>query len=208
MNSLFTYIFLGVSLAAPIGPVKAAQLDTGIKNGFFHAFIFGLGAIAADVMYMIMVYFGVSQFIDFPFIKTFLWSFGFFVLIYTGIENLLTLNKIVVDLRSGRSIRLRRSFLSGFFMSMLNPITILFFLGIYGSVLAKTSGDYAGNQIFLYSLAMLFGILLWNFIMAVISSVARRLLSTTLLKIISILSSLAMIGFGVYFGIQAYQALF
>ncbi|WP_435368074.1 hypothetical protein [Solibacillus isronensis] len=39
MNSIAAYIFLGVSLAAPIGPVDAAQLDTGINslpqiNGF------------------------------------------------------------------------------------------------------------------------------------------------------------------------------
>lgn len=50
MNSIVAYIFLGVSLAAPIGPVNAAQLDTGIKNGFFHAWIFGIGALTADVL--------------------------------------------------------------------------------------------------------------------------------------------------------------
>ena len=61
MNSIIAYIFLGVSLAAPIGPVNAAQLDTGIKNGFFHAWIFGIGALTADVLYMIMVYFGLVK---------------------------------------------------------------------------------------------------------------------------------------------------
>jgi L-lysine exporter family protein LysE/ArgO len=208
MNSIFTYIFLGVSLAAPIGPVNAAQLDTGIKNGFFHAWIFGLGALAADVMYMIMVYFGVGQFIDSPFMKTLLWSFGCFVLTYTGVENLLTLKKIEIDLRFGKNIPHRRSFLSGFFMSLLNPLTILFWLGIYGSVLAETAETFTGSQIIIYSLAIISGILLWDLTMAFISSGARRFLSTTFLKIISIVSSLSMIGFGIYFGIQAYQALF
>jgi L-lysine exporter family protein LysE/ArgO len=208
MNSIFTYIFLGVSLAAPIGPVNAAQLDTGIKNGFFHAWIFGLGALAADVMYMIMVYFGVGQFIDSPFMKTLLWSFGCFVLTYTGVENLLTLKKIEMDLRFGKNIPHRRSFLSGFFMSLLNPLTILFWLGIYGSVLAETAETFTGSQIIIYSLAIISGILLWDLTMAFISSGARRFLSTTFLKIISIVSSLSMIGFGIYFGIQAYQALF
>jgi L-lysine exporter family protein LysE/ArgO len=208
MNSIFTYILLGVSLAAPIGPVNAAQLNTGIKNGFFHAWIFGIGALTADVLYMIMVYFGVGQFIDSPLVKTILWSFGCFVLTYTGVENLLTLHKIEIDLRFGKSIRLRRSLLAGFFMSLLNPLTILFWLGIYGSVLAETSQIFRGNQVIIYSLAIIVGVILWDTIMAFISSGARRFLSTTLLKIISILSSLSMIGFGVYFGIQAYQALF
>ncbi len=122
MNSIVAYIFLGVSLAAPIGPVNAALLNTGIKNGFFHAWILGIGALLADVLYMIMVYLGIGQIIEFPLVKIILWSFGCFVLTYTGIESLLSLHKIKLDLKSGKKIRLRRSFLAGFFMSLLNPL--------------------------------------------------------------------------------------
>lgn len=208
MNSLLTYVFLGVSLAAPIGPVNAAQLNTGIKNGFAHAWIFGLGALIADVIYMAMVYFGVGQFIEFPVVKTILWSFGCFVLSYTGIETLLSLHKIELNMKIGKSIRLRRSLLAGFFMSLLNPLTILFWLGIYGSVLAKTAENFSGNQIIIYSLAIIVGIIVWDTFMAILSSGARKLLSATFLKGISLLSALSMIGFGIYFGIQAYQELF
>jgi len=208
MNSIFAYIFLGVSLAAPVGPVNAAQLDTGIKNGFFHAWIFGIGALIADTIYMVLVYFGVGQIIDSPLVKIILWSFGCFVLTYTGIENLLSLHKIKIDVKSGKKVLLKRSFLTGFFMSLLNPLTILFWLGIYGSILAETSDGFIGNQLIIYSMAIIAGVLLWDTTMATISSGARRLLSIRLLQIISILSSLSMIGFGIYFGIQAFHALF
>jgi L-lysine exporter family protein LysE/ArgO len=208
MNTIFSYIFLGVSLAAPVGPVNAAQLDTGIKNGFFNAWIFGLGALLADVLYMILVYFGVGQIVDSLFIKIILWSFGCFVLTYTGVENILALHKIEINLKSRKSIRLRRSLLAGFFMSLLNPLTILFWLGIYGSVLAETSERLTENQLIIYSLAIIAGILLWDTFMSFLSSGARRFLSTRFLKIISLLSSLSMLGFGIYFGIQAYHALF
>ena len=147
MNSIFTYLFLGISLAAPIGPVKTVLLNTGIKNGFFHAWFFSLGALTTDIMYMFIVYFGVGQFIDSPIMKLFLWSFGCFVLLYTGIENLLSLNKIEMNLKSAKRVRLRKSMLSGFFMSLLNPLTILFWLGIYGSILAKAAGVSTGYQI-------------------------------------------------------------
>lgn len=208
MNSIFAYIFLGVSLAAPVGPVNAAQLDTGIKNGFFHAWIFGIGALTADVLYMILVYFGVGQIIDSPLIQIILWAFGCFVLTYTGVESLLTLHKIEIDLKLGKKVRIKRSLVSGFFMSLLNPLTILFWLGIYGSVLAENSSNLSMNQVIIYSVAIIVGIILWDTTMATISSGARRLLSTKLLKIISIFSALSMIGFGIYFGIQAYHALF
>ncbi|CAM3167881.1 LysE family transporter [Filibacter tadaridae] len=208
MNSIIAYIFLGVSLAAPVGPVNAAQLNTGIKNGFFHAWIFGIGALTADVLYMLMVYFGVGQIIEFPLVKIILWSFGCFVLTYTGVESLLSLHKIELDMRSGKKIRFRRSIFSGFFMSLLNPLTVLFWLGIYGSVLAQAAETFNGQQLIISSLAIIVGIILWDTIMATISSGARRFLSTKFLKIISIFSSLSMIGFGIYFGIQAYHALF
>ncbi|MEK5070947.1 LysE family transporter [Sporosarcina sp. FSL K6-1508] len=208
MNSIFIYIFLGVSLATPIGPVKTVLLNTGIKNGFFHAWFFSLGSLATDIMYMFMVYFGIGQFIDSPLLKTILWSFGCFVLMYTGIENLLSLHKIDINLKFAKRVRLRKSILSGFFMSLFNPLTILFWLGIYGSILAKTAGVATGYQIILNSIAILIGIMLVDFIMAFLSSGARRLLSTKLLKIVSIISSISMIGFGIYFGFQAFQALF
>lgn len=208
MNSIFTYIFLGISMAAPIGPVKSVLLNTGIKNGFFHAWFFSLGALTTDIMYMFIVYFGVGQFIDSPLMRIILWSFGCFVLLYTGIENLLSLHKIEMNLKSGKRVRLRKSILSGFFMSLLNPLTILFWLGIYGSILANTAGVSTGYQIFINSIAILAGIILVDFIMSFLSSGARKLLSTKLLKIVSLISSIIMIGFGIFFGMQAFQALF
>ncbi|PZX07528.1 threonine/homoserine/homoserine lactone efflux protein [Psychrobacillus insolitus] len=208
MNSLFTYFFLGVSLAAPIGPVKATLLNTGVKNGFYHAWFFGIGAIVTDVLYMLMVYFGVAQFIDSPYMKTFLWSFGFFVLMYTGIENLLTLHSISTDSKFRRVIRLRHSMLSGFLMALLNPLTILFWLGIYGSILVGGAGKLSEFQIIICSLTILLGVALVDFIMSIVSSGSRKLLSIRFLKLISLISSLSMIGFGIYFGIQAYHSIF
>lgn len=208
MNSLSTYFLLGISLAAPIGPVKATLLNTGIKNGFFHAWFFGIGAIVTDIIYMLMVYFGVGQFIDSPYMRIFLWSFGFFVLMYTGIENLLTINNISMDPKFRKIVRLRHSLLAGILMAFLNPLTILFWLGIYGSILVSGGGGISGIETIIISIAILLGIALVDFLMAFFSSSSRNLLSTSVLKAVSFISSLCMIGFGIYFGIQAFHALF
>ncbi|MFJ7826886.1 LysE family transporter [Psychrobacillus sp. NPDC096623] len=208
MNSLSTYFLLGISLAAPIGPVKATLLNTGIKNGFFHAWFFGMGAIVTDIIYMLLVYFGVGQFIDSPYMRIFLWCFGFFVLMYTGIENLMTLNNISMDPKFRKVVRLRHSLLAGLLMAFLNPLTILFWLGIYGSILVSGGGQISGIETIIISLAILLGIGFVDFIMAFLSSSSRNLLSTPVLKAISFISSLCMIGFGIYFGMQAFYALF
>lgn len=208
MSVFFTYIFLGLSLAAPIGPVNAAQLDRGIKCGFFHSWLVGLGATVADAIYMLLVFLGVVHLVQIPFVQTFLWLFGFFVLVYTGFESLLGVGQISASEMTRTSESLYKSFLSGFFMSLFNPLTILFWLGIFGSVLAKTVTVYPTSQIIIYVGAIFIGITVWDFTMAGLSSGMRKLLTNRFLKVISIISGLSLIGFGVYFGIQAFTVLF
>ena len=207
LGVFFSYIFLGLSLAAPIGPINAAQLDIGIKKGFLHAWIFGWGAILADTVFIVLVFFGFIHFMDNSFMKTFLWLFGFFVLTYTGIESLLSAGKIEVN---GRKVndRLASSFFSGFIMSLSNPLSILFWLGIYGSVLANSVSKYDIHHLLLYSSGILLGLLTWDFTMAIISSSLRRFLSKPILTSISIISGVSLIGIGIYFLIQAAKLLF
>ncbi|MFC4410333.1 LysE family transporter [Chungangia koreensis] len=208
MNSIIGYFILGISLAAPVGPVNAAQLNTGIRNGFFHALIFGFGALTADILYMIAVYLGVGQLLTSSFMKTLLWSFGAFVLIYTGIEALISMKKLTIKMTKGKRTRLRQSAISGFLMSLMNPLTILFWLGIYGSVLAGTADNVSNTKLLVFSLSMIMGILTWDFTMSILSSGAKKYLSANLLKGITLVTSLSMILFGLYFGLKALELMF
>lgn len=202
MSLIFSYIFLGISLAAPIGPVNAAQLDRGIKGGFLNAWLVGLGATLADIIYMLFVYLGLVHFLEIPILKTFLWLFGFFVLVYTGVESLLGAGKISMS-NQRTSPTYSKSFFSGFFMSLANPLTIMFWLGIYGAVLANAKASFSTNQLIVYSLAIIFGLLIWDVTMACVASTFRKFLTNNLLIAISIISGFSLIGFGLYFGYQA-----
>ncbi|MCM3588057.1 LysE family translocator [Mesobacillus maritimus] len=206
MSTFLSYIILGLSLAAPIGPVNAAQMDKGIKSGFFQSWLLGLGALSADIIYMIAVYMGVVRFLDTPFMQTFLWLFGFFVLMYTGIETILGAGKVAVSSRQHTESGWR-SFMAGFFMSISNPLTILFWLGIYGSVLARTASSFGVGELLLYSFAIILGLIIWDITMAFISSSFRKLLTSKLLMSISLLSGVSLIGFAIYFGVQAIKVL-
>ncbi|EDL65836.1 LysE family transporter [Bacillus sp. SG-1] len=207
MAVFLSYVFLGISLAAPIGPINAAQIDRGIKNGFWHAWMIGLGSVAADFLYMLVVYFGVVNFLHTPLIKTFLWSFGFFVLVYTGIESLMGAGKISASSRNSNDTYIK-TFFTGFFMALSNPLTILFWLGIYGSVLAKTAQTVDHAHLILYSAAIFIGLTLWDVSMAALASSFRKFLTDRLLIGISAISGLSLIGFGFYFGWEAIKILF
>jgi L-lysine exporter family protein LysE/ArgO len=203
MSIFISYIFLGLSLSAPMGPINAAQLDRGIRFGFMNAWLVGFGAMVADGVFMMLIYFGLAQVIETPFMKTFLWLFGFFVLTYTGIENIVKANSIGVKQISTRNESNRKSFRTGFFIAISNPLNILFWLGIYGSILAQTSSMVDGKQLLLYSTGIFLGITLWDLTMASAAAGARAWVNPSVLKRISILSGITLIGFGFYFGIQA-----
>lgn len=207
LNIFLSYVFLGLSLAAPVGPVNAAQIDRGMKGGFFHAWLFGLGAVTADVLYMALIYFGVAQFLTAPFLKTFLWLFGFFVLTYTGIESLAKAKE--VSLMRGRREKesYRKSFLSGLVISLSNPLSIMFWLGIYGSILEKTIETYASYQLLLCSSGILIGLFLWDLAMSFVAGTFRTYLSPRMILVTSWIAGITLIVFGLYFGFQGIHEL-
>ncbi|WP_240421205.1 LysE family translocator [Paenibacillus periandrae] len=206
MNTFFTYMILGISLSAPIGPINAAQLDRGARYGFTHAWLIGLGAMCADLVYMLLIYFGLAHFLSTPFMKTFLWLFGCFVLMYIGIETLQNIKKMPTPGTKDEQSTIN-SFRSGFVMALLNPLNILFWLGIYGSVLAEGIHHHGISQVLWNSLGIFAGILLWDVIMAALASSFHKFGNRTLLQTISALAGLSLIGFGIYFGFQAFVQL-
>jgi threonine/homoserine/homoserine lactone efflux protein len=207
ISILISYIFLGLTLAAPIGPVNSARLDKGIKNGFWHAWIVGAGSMIADGFFMLLVYLGMVQFLGIPVVQIFLWLFGGFVLIYSGIESIVGVNAVSLT-TTRKKDSLLRCFLTGFIMSITSPLSILFWLGIYGSVLAKTAQMNGTSQLLIYSCMIFIGLTLWDIFVAALTTGFRRFLNDTSLKAISIVSGISLIGFGVYFGYQGIMALF
>ncbi|MDQ0411943.1 LysE family transporter [Mesobacillus stamsii] len=206
ISLLASYIFLGLTLAAPIGPVNSARLDKGIKNGFWHAWIVGTGSMIADAIFMFLIYLGLVNFLDMPIIQIFLWLFGGFVLIYSGMEGIIKANSIQLASSRGRE-SLFKCFLTGFILSISSPLSILFWIGIYGSVLAKTASNYGYADLLIYSSMIFLGLAVWDVIIAAITTGFRRFLTYNSLKTISVFSGMSLIGFGLYFGYQGIKAL-
>ena len=207
LGILFSYILLGFTLAAPIGPVNSVRLDKGIKNGFWHAWIVGVGSMIADGFFMLLVYLGMVQFLEVPIIQIFLWLFGAFIFIYTGVENILNIHSITLAGTRGKD-SLFKCFFTGFIMSITSPLSILFWLGIYGSVLAKTAQTNGTEQLLIYSSMIFLGLALWDILIAGLTTSFRRFLTIGSLRFIAISSGYSLIGFGIYFGYQGIHALF
>ncbi len=204
MDSILYYIALGLSLAAPIGPVNAAVINRGLRYGFRHAWILSLGSLLGDVFFIILVYFGVAKLANIPIVQTFLWLFGAFVLIYTGIEGVMTKTN-TISRSSKDNNSMFRSFITGLLMSIMNPLSIIFWLGIYGSILASTIHNFSTSTVLLYTGCMLFGVAIWDLTVSILASFFRNVVSEQLITFVSRISGLILVLFGGYFGMRGIQ---
>ncbi|KQL56511.1 MULTISPECIES: LysE family translocator [Bacillaceae] len=204
LSIVFSYLLLGISLGAPIGPVNAARIEKGIQNGFMHSWMVGIGSLFADATFMACVYFGLQRFIDAPFIQSFLWLFGAFVLFYSGIEGMMRSNRFSIIENRHRDT-LIHCFFNGFLISISNPMSIMFWLGIYGSIMVKTAETATNQQLLLYTCMIFIGLTMWDLFVASMTSGGRRFLRPATLKAIALLSGLSLVAFGVYFAIHGIQ---
>lgn len=160
----------------------------------------------ADAIFMLLVYVGMVHFLEVPIVKIFLWLFGGFILIYSGIEGMLRANVITLDYKRKQDT-LCKSFLTGFIMSITSPLSILFWLGIYGSILAKTAEDNGTGELLIYSSMIFLGLTLWDVFVAALTTGFRNWLNDRSLQAISLLSGISLVGFGIYFGYEGVRAL-
>jgi hypothetical protein len=88
LNSFLSSILLGLSLSIPIGPINIEMVKRGIKFGFFHSWVVGLGGMSADLVLMFAIFFGLSTFLTQSVMQFIMWLSGFLILYYLGYESI------------------------------------------------------------------------------------------------------------------------
>ena len=206
MNVL-SYSVLGLSLSIPVGPINIEMIKRGIKNGFWHSWAVGLGGMSADIVLMLLIYFGVSTYLTTPMAQLIMWIFGFLILVYLGYESIRDAFKEVTISDEVEKETKSKSFISGFLIAISNPLNIIFWIGIYGSVLTTTLNTIGTGQALLYSSAIFVGIAAWDLTVATSVNFGRKFANQRFLKWLSVIAGLVLIGFGVSFGYRAIKSL-
>ena len=190
---------LGVSVAAPIGPVNVATVQLGLGRGFAPACAFGLGAASVDAVYCLAVYLGVAPLlVAAPWLRVALYVAGALMLALMGWGAL----RSRVALALGAERRpggIRRSYLAGVSLTAVNPATILSWLAVGGAALsAIPSGDGLALVIGIFS-----GSACWFALLSLGASAGRRLANERTLKGVSAVCGLALLGFAAVFAWSA-----
>lgn len=201
--TVLSYIVLGLSLSIPVGPINIEMIKRGIKRGFWHSWVVGLGGMSADIVFMLLIYLGVSTYLTTPIAKLIMWIFGFLILVYLGYESIRDAFKKITIADEAKKESKPKSYLSGFLIAISNPLNIIFWIGIYGSVLTTALNTVGPGKSLLYSSAIFIGIAAWDLTVASSVHFGRKFVNQRFLKWLSVIAGLALIGFGISFGYQA-----
>lgn len=198
--------FLGILLAAPIGPVSIEVIKQGLRKGFRAAFIVCLGGAFGDATCMILGYTGISECLKNPAInsnfKLLVWTLGAFALGYLGIQNIASSFRQNFLEKIQNSHDKKNSFFAGYFLAIANPMSILFWLGVCGAtVSAQNKGQF---QEMLENLPILLGVIIWSIFLSSLLKFGKEFINEREIRLVNIISGICLVAFALSYGHSAY----
>ncbi len=182
-------LLLGFGACVPIGPINILIISYALKS-YKQALYIGLGAMSADVIYLLLINFGILQIIKYEIIKKSLAIFGFIFLNYVAyviIKN--SQNHIKIEEKSDQ-YSTKNIYIKGFLLTLLNPYTVGYWLSI--ASLSATKGMMSMTVL---AIGVIGAILLWITIMPFLVWKNRRFISDNATRYLSITAGLILIFF-------------
>lgn len=166
-------IILGFSASVPLGPMGLICIQKTLNRGRLAGLVSGAGAAAADTFYAVIAAFGISFITDFIQKEQFtLRIIGSIILVLLGFKIFVTNPAIQIRKQNRKKNNLIGDFISIFFLTLSNPITVFFF----GAVFAST-GILKGENSFLELIEVVVGVftgaMLWWLILTTVVNVFR-----------------------------------
>lgn len=188
-------LILGVSIAAPVGPIGILCIRKTLQFGRFSGLFSGLGAAFADSVYAAVAAFGLTVISNFLLAGQFWFRLiGGVFLLYLGWKTFAA--KAATGAKHVPHTSLLNDFLSTFFLTITNPMTILSFLAVFAGLgLSSIEGDYfqAGGLV----LGVFLGSALWWLLLSEGVTLFRKKVSDKVMVWINRGAGLVIFGFGI-----------
>lgn len=190
---------LGFSIAAPVGPISILCIKNTLRFGFKTGVFSGLGAATADAAYGIIAGCGLTAIMvaltDYTLI---LQASGGLFICLIGIKTLLKPAEEMTADSPGIKNAIR-SFMVTLLLTLSNPMTIVFFIGVFTA--SGVAGSQSGLDIPLMVGGVFIGSAGWWIGLTGAIALLRRNMTQSWMKRLSLfnkMSGLVMLAFGLY----------
>lgn len=198
---------VGVALAAPIGPINIEIIRRGIRDGFLHGWMVGLGALTADTVYALIIVSGLASFAGNESIRIVLYLAGGAMLSWVGWSSLKTALRGLEGTPGDTPKPRGRSYITGLLMALFNPMGIVYWLSVGAALVAEAVERVgrAGSPVLVGG--VFFGIFCWVTLLSWLAQVSRRFVTGDGMRWVTGIGGVVLIGFGVWFLVQAWLIL-
>jgi len=191
-------VLLGLSIALPVGTVTVEMTKQGLKNGFMHGWIVGLGGMTIDLLLIILLYSGLANFLATPVIQIIMWLVGALFLLYIGYDSIKNADHDISSPGEKVEKSFKSSYLSGLLVA-ISPSNLIFWLSVFGTVLTNSFETASSFQFLIVGIGIIVGILIHDLGLMTLVAGTRRMLNTLYIKWISVAAGCVLIGFSMYF---------
>lgn len=186
---------IGFSIAAPVGPIGILCIQRTLSGGNLQGLVTGLGAATADAVYGFIAAFGLT-FISNFLVDQSIWFrlIGGIFLCYLGIRAFLRKpQEQTVSVSNSTNLS---AYGTTFFLTLTNPMTILFFAGIFAGLgIVSESMHYASAGLMV--IGVFTGSAAWWLFLSGATGIFRNKISESKLALVNKISGFIILAFGV-----------
>jgi len=190
----FRGLIIGFSIAAPVGPIGVLCIRRTLAEGRLAGFLSGMGAASADMFYGAVAAFGLTAVQELLIGQSnWLRIVGGIFLLYLGVKTFFSKpsEEAAKSARGG----LFGAYLTTFFLTITNPITILSFIAIFAGLrLGETDGNYLSASVMV--LGVFLGSAAWWLTLSTGVSFLRDKFTSALLTWVNRLAGVIIFVFG------------
>lgn len=196
LEAIWKGILLGLLLSISVGPVIFSILKQSINNGLKGGMAFIIGVSLSDITMAVAANFFTELFSSLEEHRKLIGMGGSLFLISVGVYYLF-FKKVKVNEEGHQILKVRKRdylklFLAGYFMNILNPAVILFWLTTATAFISNTSEQRL--LIFGIALALVFS---GDVLKVVLAGKLRRRLTPRNIHLINRLNGIILVGFGI-----------
>jgi len=173
-------------LQIAVGPVCLFIFNIANSSGFFNAETGVLSVALIDGLYILLAIFGIASFIEKENVRKTLKYFGSFILFLFGLNigiQVLGLNFFPgIKLFSNPS-NASRAFVGGIVLTASNPLTILFWSGVFSAKVAEE--DMQKKDLYLFGAGAILSTLIFLTLISFLGSITNKFLPMTVINILN-----------------------
>lgn len=176
MPPIINGLFFGLIFLFALGPAFFALIQTSIQHGLRKAIFFAIGISVSDLFYVLVVLYGMAQFLETDRFKLWMALFGIVMLAGYAVYSWFKTPKVHDEDNLAQDSNVARQFIKGLFLNGLNPFIIVSWATWVSAIALNFEYDFSQQAQFFGG--MLITILSMDIAKAFIANRLKHLITT------------------------------